>query len=112
MSNDVLRTEQRIQRRRAQSDKKTKSNTTKKWEFSKLLFFIAFVWTSVVIIFSMVMIIQTQDTSSLEILIGSAFAELATATGFYYSKAKAENRIKLRQKYGADVYNDSGASDA
>lgn len=32
---------------------------------------------------------------------------LATVTGFYYSKAKAENRIKLRQKYGPEVYNDS-----
>lgn len=31
----------------------------------------------------------------------------ATATGFYYSKAKAENRIKLRKKYGPDIYNDS-----
>lgn len=28
-------------------------------------------------------------------------------TGFYYSKAKAENRIKLRKKYGPDIYNDS-----
>ena len=40
-------------------------------------------------------------------LIPAVFAELATATGFYYSKAKAENRIKLRKKYGADIYNDS-----
>lgn len=39
--------------------------------------------------------------------IPAIFAELATATGFYYSKAKAENRIKLRKKYGPDIYNDS-----
>lgn len=31
----------------------------------------------------------------------------ATATGFYYSKAKAENRIKLRKQYGPEVYNDA-----
>lgn len=29
------------------------------------------------------------------------------ATGFYYSKAKAENRIKLRKMYGAEIYNDA-----
>lgn len=31
----------------------------------------------------------------------------AAATGFYYSKAKAENRIKLRKKYGPEIYNDT-----
>ena len=35
------------------------------------------------------------------------FAELATATGCYYSKAKAENRIKLRKQYGPEIYNDT-----
>lgn len=29
------------------------------------------------------------------------------ATGFYYSKAKAENRIKLRKQYGPEIYNDT-----
>ena len=50
---------------------------------------------------------KTGDTSPLAYLIPAIFAELATATGFYYSKAKAENRIKLRKKYGPDIYNDS-----
>ena len=37
---------------------------------------------------------------------------MATATGFYYSKAKAENRIKLRKLYGPEIYNDTdGAVD-
>ena len=40
-------------------------------------------------------------------LIPAVFAELATATGFYYSKAKAENRIKLRKLYGPEIYNDA-----
>lgn len=40
-------------------------------------------------------------------LIPAIFAELATATGFYYSKAKAENRIKLRKQYGPEIYNDT-----
>ena len=65
----------------------------KKREFSKII--IAIVGTA------------TGDTSPLAYLIPAIFAELATATGFYYSKAKAENRIKLRKKYGPDIYNDS-----
>ncbi len=40
-------------------------------------------------------------------LIPAVFAETAAATGFYYSKAKAENRIKLRKKYGPEIYNDT-----
>lgn len=40
-------------------------------------------------------------------LIPAVFAELATGTGFYYSKAKAENRIKLRKLYGPEIYNDA-----
>lgn len=34
------------------------------------------------------------------VLIPAIFGEAATATGFYYSKAKTENRIKLRRQYG------------
>lgn len=33
-------------------------------------------------------------------LIPAIFGEAATATGFYYSKAKTENMIKLRRQYG------------
>ena len=47
------------------------------------------------------------DTSPLAYLIPAVFAETAAATGFYYSKAKAENRIKLRKKYGPEIYNDT-----
>lgn len=90
---------------------KTKKKTKKKLEFSKILLIIAFVFTVIITVFSMIMIVSTGDTTALEFLIVSAFAELATASGFYYSKAKAENRIKLRKMYGADIYNDSGASD-
>ena len=57
--------------------------------------------------FTLAVVWRTGDTSPLTYLIPAVFAELATATGFYYSKAKAENRIKLRKKYGADIYNDS-----
>lgn len=41
------------------------------------------------------MIWITMDTSVLAYLIPAVFAEMASATGFYYTKAKAENKIKL-----------------
>ena len=43
-------------------------------------------------------------------LIPAVFAEMASATGFYYTKAKAENKIKLMNANGvqpeADNFND------
>nr|WP_325242446.1 hypothetical protein [uncultured Oscillibacter sp.] len=51
----------------------------------------------IVTAFTLIMVWRTNDLSPLEYLIPAVFAELAAATGFYYSKAKAENRIKLRK---------------
>lgn len=78
-----------------------------KKEFSKLILICAGAVTVLVTAFTFIMVWRTNDLSPLAYLIPAVFAELATATGFYYSKAKAENRIKLRKKYGADIYNDS-----
>lgn len=80
---------------------------TKKREFSKVLIASVGAVTLVVTAFTLAVVWRTGDTSPLAYLIPAVFAALATATGFYYSKAKAENRIKLRKKYGADIYNDS-----
>ena len=80
---------------------------TKKREFSKVLIASVGAVTLVVTAFTLAVVWRTGDTSPLAYLIPAVFDELATATGFYYSKAKAENRIKLRKKYGADIYNDS-----
>lgn len=79
----------------------------KKREFSKVILAVAGAVTGIVTAFTLAVVWKTGDTSPLAYLIPAVFAELATATGFYYSKAKAENRIKLRQKYGPEVYNDS-----
>lgn len=50
------------------------------------------------------------DASVLAYLIPAVFAEMASATGFYYTKAKAENKIKLMNANGvqpeADNFND------
>ena len=69
-----------------------------RFETSKVILFIVGAVTIWVTAFTL---------SPLAYLIPAVFAELATATGFYYSKAKAENRIKLRKLYGPEIYNDA-----
>lgn len=80
-----------------------KRTRKKKLEFSKLLLIAVSVFAVIVTIFTMRIVAETGDTSPLGYLIPAVFAELATATGFYYSKAKAENKIKLRKRYGSDA---------
>ena len=67
----------------------------KKVEFSKLIFVGVSVLTLAITVFSCRIIWITMDTSALAYLIPAVFAEMASATGFYYTKAKAENKIKL-----------------
>ena len=67
----------------------------KKVEFSKLIFVGVSVLTLAITLFSCRIIWITMDTSALAYLIPAVFAEMASATGFYYTKAKAENKIKL-----------------
>ena len=67
----------------------------KKVEFSKIIFVGVSVLALAVTIFSCLMIWITMDTTALTYLIPAVFAEMATGTGFYYTKAKVENKIKL-----------------
>lgn len=67
-------------------------------EFSKKILIVAGIINAVVIGFTMVMIWRTLDLTPLAYLIPSVAAEVATGTGFYYSKAKVENRIKLMKQ--------------
>ena len=67
-------------------------------EFSKKILIVAGIINAVVIVFAMVMIWRTLDLTPLAYLIPSVAAEVATGTGFYYSKAKVENRIKLMKQ--------------
>ena len=72
----------------------------KKIEFSKLIFVGVSVLTLAITFFSCYMIWISGDTSALAYLIPAVFTEAAAATGFYYNKAKAENKIKLMALYG------------
>jgi len=81
---------------------KAAAATKKKVEFSKLIFLgVSFV-TIVITVYSCVMIWRTMDTSALAYLIPAVFVEMASATGFYYTKAKAENKIKLMALHGVE----------
>ena len=85
----------------------TMKRRKKRAEFSKKIMTVVGTVTIAVTGFSLGFVWKTGDASPLAYLIPAVFAELATATGFYYSKAKAENRIKLRKQYGPEVYNDT-----
>mgnify|MGYP001138259006 FL=1 len=76
--------------------RRVKKNPPK--EFSKKILIVAGIINTVVIVFTMIMIWRTLDLSPLAYLIPSVAAEVATGTGFYYSKAKVENRIKLMKQ--------------
>ena len=78
-----------------------------KKEFSKLILICAGAVTVLITAFTFIMVWRTNDLSPLAYLIPAVFTELGVGTGFYYSKAKAENRIKLRKMYGSEIYNDT-----
>ena len=75
----------------------------KKFEFSKWILLVAAVVNIAVILFSFFAMWKFGDLTPLAYLIPSVGAEVATATGFYYSKAKVENRIKLTASYGLKI---------
>lgn len=81
---------------------KVAAATKKKIEFSKLIFLGVSVVTITITAFSCRMIWITMDTSALAYLIPAVFTEMASATGFYYTKAKAENKIKLMVLNGVE----------
>ena len=69
----------------------------KPMEFSKKIFFGISTGVALITIFSCVMSWRTNDTNVLSYIIGGAFAELATATGFYFNKSKRENELKIKR---------------
>lgn len=72
----------------------------KKTEFSKKILIFMTVFTVIITVYALVLMWKTGDTSGLAYLIPAVFAEYATATGFYYWKARSENKIKLMRIYG------------
>ena len=84
---------------------------SKNKEYSKELMDFTKGLVTAVTVFSMYMIWETKNLEALIYLIPAAFGAFGAAAGFYYSKAKVENRIKLRKKYGSEIYNDAKGED-
>ncbi len=76
-------------------------------EFSKKIFIGVAAVNIILIAFSLYMMYKTGDLSPLAYIIPAAAAKMATATGFYYSKAKAENKIKLMKSNGINPESES-----
>lgn len=68
-----------------------------KREFSKILLVCVSIVTLLLTMYVCILAWVTMDMSVFAYLIPAVFTELATATGFYYAKAKAENEIKLNK---------------
>ena len=72
-------------------------------EFSKIILAVVALTTIAVCVVSFILMWKLQDLSALSYIITGIFAELASATGFYYWKARAENIIKLRAAFGEQL---------
>lgn len=68
-------------------------------EFSKLIMLVIALANFAVIVFTCVMVWKTLDLSPLTELIRTLAAEAATGIGFYFTKAKTENLVKLQSIY-------------
>lgn len=74
---------------------KRKRKVQQKLEFSKVILAGVSVSTLAVVVASFILMWHTHDLSPLSYIITGCFAELASATGFYYWKAKNENLLKI-----------------
>lgn len=74
----------------------------KKFEFSKVIIFIVGVVTIVVTAFTLYMVWETKDMTVMAYLIPAIFTETASSTGFYFWKARTENKIRMSKELQED----------
>lgn len=72
-----------------------RADSSRGTSFSKLLCIIIMSITVLVVVFTIILMVITNDLSPLEYLIPSVFVEASVISGFYSYKAKTENKIKL-----------------
>ena len=77
----------------------------KKFEFSKIIFVYIAIMFTIVIIFTMILMWVTKDTSAVAYLIPAVGGLMATTVGFYSWKAKAENVLKIQQSSSSSEVN-------
>lgn len=75
-----------------------KADSNRGPSFSKLLCVVIMALTILVVIFTIILMVITNDLSPLEYLIPSVFVEASVISGFYSYKAKTENKIKLETR--------------
>ena len=78
-------------------------------EFSKLIFFVNTIlvlsitiwgmWLFSVAVFNEIMV----DFTPVVTLFGVVYTEYGTCTAFYYNKAKAENKLKIKKSLGIKI---------
>lgn len=73
------------------------SKVKKRFEFSKIMLTLVTSMSLLLTFFGLIYMWVNHDSTLFSYIIGGWFVELATATGFYYNKAKAENVEKFRQ---------------
>ena len=66
-----------------------------KLEFSKLILIILYITSVLFTVFAGYLALHGVDISTFAPVVLAVWVELGTSTGFYYWKAKSENRIKL-----------------
>lgn len=74
----------------------------RKIEFSKIVVLILGIVGVAVLVASFHLMYLTLDLSPLMYIIPSTQAVIGVGLGFYFSKAKVENKIKLMKKYGVE----------
>lgn len=84
---------------------------SKSFEFSKVIFWLVWSTNLLVIVFCEVMIYLNflkngyADLSLMNVLVPASTAELASATGFYYWKKRANNIYEYGEKFIIDLVN-------
>lgn len=73
-------------------------NKKKSWGWSHSLTVIMIVIAVITIIYSMLLMWKTNDTSALAYLIPSVFGSVGTCLSFYLWKSKAENIEKIKRE--------------
>ena len=74
----------------------------RKKEFSKVVVFILGVVGITVLALTFHLMYLTHDLSPLMYVIPSTGTVVGMGIGFYFNKAKSENKIKLMKKYGVE----------
>lgn len=84
----------------------TDNQSKRKFEFSKFIIIYALFIVTAWDIFAGIIIWKLTDTYLLSILLPLKDAILTTAIGFYYNKAKAENKIKIAKANNLEITQD------